>query len=57
VQDKRGGYAALDELVRGLDDSVGATDCLEGVGEEIEVASVTFRALVNDLLKLADCTC
>ncbi|KAI6756235.1 hypothetical protein HG530_011971 [Fusarium avenaceum] len=57
VQNKRGGDAALDELVRGLDDAVGAADCLKGIGEEIEVASVTFGALVNDLLKLADCTC
>lgn len=57
VQDKRGGDAALDELVRGLDDAVGAANCLEGVGEEIEVASVTLGALVDDLLKLADCTC
>lgn len=57
VQNKRGGDAALDELVRGLDDAVGAADCLKGIGEEIEVAGVTFGALVNDLLKLADCTC
>jgi hypothetical protein len=57
VQDERGGDAALDELVRGLDDAVGAADCLEGVGEEIEVASVTFGALINNLSKSADCTC
>jgi hypothetical protein len=57
VQDKRGSDAALDELVRGLDDAVGAADCLEGVREEIEVASVTFGALVNDLMELVECVC
>lgn len=49
VQVEGRGNAAGDELVRGVDDAVGATNGLEGVGEEIEMAGVALGALVNDL--------
>ena len=55
VEDERRGDAALDKLVRGADDAVGASDSGKGVGEEIEVALGALGALVNNLCVLA-CT-
>lgn len=52
VQVQGGGDAAADELVRCLDDAVGAADSGEGVGEEIEVALLALGALVDDLEEL-----
>lgn len=53
VKHEGGGDAALDELVGSLDDAVCAADGFEGVGEEIEMAGVTFGALVDDLMASA----
>jgi len=55
VENERSGDAALNELVRGLDDAVCAADGLEGIGEEIEMAGVTLGALVDDLDKVSRC--
>lgn len=43
------GDAAGDELVRSVDNAVGTANGLEGVGEEIEMTLVAFRALVDNL--------
>jgi hypothetical protein len=51
VKHEGSGDAALDEFVRGLDDAVCAADGFKGVGEEIEMAGVTFGALVDDLME------
>jgi hypothetical protein len=53
VKHERSGDAALDEFVGRLDDAVCAADGFEGVGEEIEMAGVTFGALVDDLTESA----
>jgi hypothetical protein len=53
VQVQGGSDAAADELVRRLDDAIGAADGGEGVGEEIEVALLALGALVDDLEELA----
>jgi hypothetical protein len=53
VEDEGRGDAALDKLVRGVDDAVGASDSGEGVGEEIEMALGALRALVDNLCLLA----
>ena len=51
MDDKRAGdLGALDEFVGGVDDALGgAVEGREGVLEEVEVAFVAFRALVDDL--------
>ena len=49
METNRRGDATSNELIRGLDDAVGATYCREGIGEEVEVTFVAFGALVNDL--------
>jgi hypothetical protein len=51
VEHEGRGDAALDELVRRLDDAVCAADGFEGVGEEVEMAGVTFGTLVDDLME------
>ena len=53
VKNERSGDAALNKLVRGLDDAICAANGLEGVGEEIEMAGVTLGALVDDLDKVS----
>jgi hypothetical protein len=53
VEDEGRGDAALDKLVRGVDDAVGASDSGEGVGEEIEMALGALGALVDNLCLLA----
>lgn len=55
VKNKRSGDAALNKLVRCLDDAVCAANGLEGVGEEIEMAGVTLWTLVDDLDKVSRC--
>jgi hypothetical protein len=48
--DRAGDFGAVDELVAGVDDALGRTvESGEGVGEEVKVAFVAFRALVDDL--------
>jgi hypothetical protein len=49
AQNKGCGDVACHPLERGLDNSIGASNSGEGVLEEIQVALVTFRALVNNL--------
>ena len=46
----RDSLRTVHELVAGVDDALGrAIEGGEGVGEEVEVAFVTFGALVDDL--------
>lgn len=49
-----GGDPACNELVRRVNDTIGATYCCEGIGEEIKVTFGAFRALINDLLMISN---